>query len=174
MRHSRLADLPLRLGELHHRFRVASERFRRYGLPLQSLIRIDDTGHQIQIDDLPEFIDLILEITDRGVALLECLFEQFDDLVATSQRLRTLVQQSLQVSYRIHSLCSHRTKFANSSSPSSNVPRDPACHTLRKCHVALLLSSNRPLQARERTRMHVNAKATRKSSNVSTHPIFLD
>lgn len=98
-----LADLPLRLGELHHRFRVASKRFRRYGLPFQSLIRINRSRRQAQIDDLPELIDLILEVTDRGVAILERLFEHFDDLVAMSQRLRTLVQQSLQVSYRIHS-----------------------------------------------------------------------
>lgn len=87
-----LADLPLRLGELHHRFRVASERFRRYGLPFQSLIRINGIRRQAQIDDLSELIDLILEITDRGVALLERLLQHFDDLVTTSQRLRALVQ----------------------------------------------------------------------------------
>lgn len=108
MRHS-----PLRLGELHYRFRVVSERFRRYGLPLQPLIRINGSRRQTQIDDLPELIDLILEITDRSVALLERLFEHLNDLVTTSQRLRTLIQQSLQVSYRIHFLRSHRTKFVN-------------------------------------------------------------
>lgn len=110
-----IIDLPFRLVELDYRLgRVISERFRRYGLPLQPRIRIDGVGRQAQVDNLPELIDLVLQVTDRGVTLLERLLENLDGLVATSQRLRTLVQQSFQVTYRIHSLFSRSLTRANS------------------------------------------------------------
>lgn len=54
------------------------------------------------IDNLPELGDLLLEAADQGVALLEGALESLDGLVATSQRLRPFVQESLEVANRVH------------------------------------------------------------------------
>lgn len=54
------------------------------------------------IHDLPEFVDLVLQVPDRRVALLDLLLQELDSLVAESKGLGPLVQQLLQIAYGIH------------------------------------------------------------------------
>lgn len=165
-----ITRLPFRLGELHHRFRrVISERFRRYGLSFQSRIRIDAVGRQSQIDNLPELIDLVLQVTDRGVALLEDPLKHIDGLVATSQGLRTLVQQSFQVTYGIHSLLSISLFLVawnpNDTLSSFNITCEP--YTTK---MSLFRLSMNVLQAQKQREMRVRAKY--KYSNISMHSVL--
>lgn len=94
--------LPLPFLKFDDDFGVFAQWLCRDGLSFGPLARTNATGGQTEVDNLSKFINLVLKVTDGDISFFKGPFEYLDHFVATTKDLRSFIQKSFQISYRIH------------------------------------------------------------------------